>query len=82
MDAIPGFTALASVRDARLLARAVAEIEPDLVLQDLCLSQGSGLDLLRILDTDVMMLSAASDSAGCWTVRRRWISRLLTGPNA
>ena len=63
----PGFAALPAAGSAKAARAAIAAERPDLVLLDVYLPDTSGLDLLRELDCDVFMLSAASDGA---TVRR------------
>lgn len=80
VNAVPGFAALAPVHDARLVAGVVADLQPDLVLLDVYLPQGSGLDLLRVLDVDVMMLSAAAETATVRTALRRGALAYLVKP--
>lgn len=80
VDAVPGFTALEPEPDGRrVLARVQAE-SPDLVLLDVHLPQVSGLDLLRTLDVDVMMLSAAAEAGAVRTALRRGALAYLLKP--
>lgn len=59
VDAIPGFQALEPVQDPRVVPKLVAGLKPDLVLLDLYLPHVSGLELLREIDVDAIMISAA-----------------------
>lgn len=77
---VPGFTALAPVHDARMVPRAVAEEQPDLLLLDVYLPQGSGLDLLATLDVDAMVLSAATEVDAVRTAIRRGALGYLVKP--
>ncbi|MDN4649603.1 response regulator [Curtobacterium sp. PsM8] len=67
VDQVPGFRALDPVGTVALARQVLATTPVDLVLVDVYLPDGSGLDLLRAVDTDAFVLSAASDSG---TVRR------------
>lgn len=67
VDAQPGFRALPAVGTRAAAEQVLATTPVDLVLLDVYLPDGDGLDLLRTLDTDAFVLSAASDGA---TVRR------------
>lgn len=67
VDQVPGFRALDPVGTVALAQRVLTTTAVDLVLVDVYLPDGSGLDLLRAIDTDAFVLSAASDSG---TVRR------------
>lgn len=67
VDQVPGFRALDPVGSVALAQRVLTTTAVDLVLVDVYLPDGSGLDLLRAIDTDAFVLSAASDSG---TVRR------------
>ncbi|PPF16943.1 two-component system response regulator [Rathayibacter sp. AY1G1] len=67
VEARQGLTALPPVHTARAARAAVAEHAPDLLLLDVHLPDQSGIALLRELDTDAFVVSAASDGA---TVRR------------
>ncbi|MET1036600.1 MAG: response regulator [Arthrobacter sp.] len=80
VDAVPGFAALPPVHDARLVPLRVAELRPDLVLLDVYLPQGSGLDLLREIEVDAMVLSAAAESATVLTALRRGALAYLVKP--
>ncbi|WP_026554778.1 response regulator [Arthrobacter sp. 35W] len=85
VDQVPGFKALPPVGSAALAMRAVHSQSPDLVLLDVFLPDALGLDLLRSLDVDVMMLTAAADAASIRrAVRRGAIGYLIKpfGPEA
>lgn len=80
VDEVPGFRALAPVHDARMVPRAVAEDTPDLLLLDVYLPQGSGLDLLASLDVDAFVLSAATEVDAVRTAIRRGALGYLVKP--
>lgn len=80
VDDVPGFSALAPVHDARMVPRAVAEGKPDLLLLDVYLPQGSGLDLLASLDVDAFVLSAATEVDAVRTAIRRGALGYLVKP--
>lgn len=80
VDEVPGFRALAPVHDARMVPRAVAEQQPDLLLLDVYLPQGSGLDLLATLDVDAFVLSAATEVDAVRTAIRRGALGYLVKP--
>lgn len=61
VDAVPGFRALPVAPTAGQALRAIHAQSPDLVLLDVYLPAASGLELLRRIDVDAMMLSAAND---------------------
>lgn len=67
VDQVPGFRALEPVGTVAAARSALAAQPVDLVLADVYLPDGSGIDLLRSADTDAFVLSAASDPG---TVRR------------
>ncbi|QYI96761.1 response regulator [Curtobacterium flaccumfaciens pv. flaccumfaciens] len=74
VDEVPGFRALEPVGTLASARSALSSGTVDLVLVDVYLPDGSGLDLLRSIDTDAFVLSAASDSG---TVRRAMRSGAL-----
>ncbi len=74
VDARPGFAALPPARDAASARRAIAELRPDLLLLDVYLPDGDGIELGRAAGIDRFVLSAASDGA---TVRRALASGAL-----
>lgn len=74
VDEVPGFRALEPVGTLASARSALSSGTVDLVLVDVYLPDGSGLDLLRSIDTDAFVLSAASDSG---TVRRAMQSGAL-----
>lgn len=61
VEATAGFSALDPVGSGEAALRAVSSLRPDLVLIDIYLPDWNGLDVLRNLDVDAMVLSAASD---------------------
>ncbi|KIU02148.1 response regulator [Frigoribacterium sp. MEB024] len=67
VEQLPGLRALPAVGTIAEVRRVLAEQHVDLLLLDVHLPDGSGLDLLREVDVDAFVLSAASDAA---TVRR------------
>lgn len=80
VEEVPGFTALVPVHDARMAPRAVAEGKPDLLLLDVYLPQGSGLDLLATLDVDAFVVSAATEVDAVRTAIRRGALGYLVKP--
>ncbi|UWD78677.1 response regulator [Curtobacterium flaccumfaciens] len=74
VDEVPGFRALEPVGTLAAARAGLSSGTVDLVLVDVYLPDGSGLDLLRSIDTDAFVLSAASDSG---TVRRAMRSGAL-----
>ncbi|MBF4574735.1 response regulator [Frondihabitans sp. VKM Ac-2883] len=80
VNELAGFRALAPVGTAGEARRIVAETAVDLVLLDVYLPDGSGLDLLRTLDTDVFVVSAASDPATVRSALRRGALAYLIKP--
>ncbi|WIB42129.1 response regulator [Curtobacterium sp. MCLR17_058] len=74
VDDVPGFRALEPVGTLAAARAALSSGTVDLVLVDVYLPDGSGLELLRSIDTDAFVLSAASDSG---TVRRAMRSGAL-----
>ncbi|PZE31573.1 response regulator [Curtobacterium sp. MCLR17_055] len=74
VDDVPGFRALEPVGTLAAARSALSSGTVDLVLVDVYLPDGSGLELLRSIDTDAFVLSAASDSG---TVRRAMRSGAL-----
>lgn len=80
VDSVAGFLALSPVGSTSQALQAVHSLRPDLVLLDVYLPDGSGLDLLGQLDVDAMMLSAASDAASIRTAFRRGALAYLLKP--
>ena len=80
VDSVPGFLALAPVGSASQALKAIHSLRPDLVLLDVYLPDASGLDLLRQLDVDTMMLSAASDTGSLRLAFRRGALAYLLKP--
>ncbi|MFH8249605.1 response regulator [Microbacterium sp. B2969] len=63
----PGFTVLDSAGSIAAARAAIRDHRPDLILVDAYLPDGDGIDLVRSVDLDAIVLSAANDAA---TVRR------------
>lgn len=63
VGALPGFTVGAVVNTVAAAHQALAEGAFDLALVDVYLPDGSGIDLVRELRCDAMMLTAATESA-------------------
>lgn len=63
VNEIPGFQALEPVQDPRTVPKLVASLQPDLLLLDLYLPHVSGVELLRELEVDALMISAATEPA-------------------
>ena len=62
-ERIAGFTVAGAARTAQEARRMLRDVRPDLVLLDTYLPDESGLDLLRDITADTIMLTAASDAA-------------------
>ncbi|WP_413542675.1 response regulator [Citricoccus nitrophenolicus] len=77
---VPGFQALDPVSTADAALRAVEAHRPDLVLLDVYLPDALGLDLLRTLDTDVFMLTAAAEVDAVRKAYRRGALTYLIKP--
>ena len=71
VDSVAGFMALAPVGSVSQALQAIHSLRPDLVLLDVYLPDGSGLDLLGQLDVDAVMLTAASDAQSIRVALRR-----------
>ncbi|PVE76833.1 response regulator [Microbacterium testaceum] len=69
-----GFVALEPARTIGEARAAVAAHAPDLVLADVYLPDGDGIEFVRSLDADAFVLSAATDAA---TVRRAFSAGAL-----
>ncbi|WP_138443690.1 response regulator [Sinomonas susongensis] len=82
VDTTPGFTALSPVGTAALALQAVHALRPDLVLLDVYLPDTPGLELLRSLDVDTFMLTAAADPDSVRTALRRGALGYLIKPFA
>ncbi|WP_223269483.1 response regulator [Frigoribacterium sp. ACAM 257] len=82
VDAQPELRALPAVGTVAEARRVVARERVDLVLLDLYLPDGRGLDLLRELDVDTFVLSAASDGETIRTALRRGALAYLIKPFA
>lgn len=80
VNSVPGFVALPPVHDLRSAAKMVAEHAPDLLLVDVYFPQGSGLDVLRAMDVDAFVLSAASERASVAAAFRRGALAYLLKP--
>jgi two-component system, CitB family, response regulator len=82
VDAAPGFTALDPVGGGEAAIRAVQAQRPDLVLIDVYLPDWNGLDVLRGLDVDAFVLSAAADAESVRKAVRRGALAYLIKPFA
>lgn len=80
VQSVPGFRALGPVITAEAALRAVEAHQPDLVLLDVYLPDAMGLDLLRTLDTDVFMLTAAAEADAVRKAYRRGALAYLIKP--
>jgi two-component system CitB family response regulator len=70
----PGFAALEPARTVGEARAAVSAHAPDLVLADVYLPDGDGIEFVRSIATDAFVLSAATDAA---TVRRAFTAGAL-----
>ena len=80
VQAVPGFSVVGHAGNAQQALQAFHSLRPDLVLLDVYLPDGSGLDVLRQLDCDVMMLSAAADALSLRMAFRRGALAYLLKP--
>lgn len=79
---VPGVRVLEPVGTAAAARQAIAQYRPGLVLLDAYLPDESGIDLLRDIDADVFLLSAASDADTVRTALRRGALCYLIKPFA
>jgi two-component system CitB family response regulator len=77
---VPGFRVVGTARTGREARDLVERERPDLVLLDTYLPDESGLDLMRDLDADVIMLTAASDAASVRAALTRGALNYLVKP--
>ena len=77
---VSGFEVAGTARTAAEARGLLAELRPDLVLLDTYLPDGSGLDLLREISADTIMLTAASDAATVRTAYARGALNYLVKP--
>ncbi|MEA5454684.1 response regulator [Sinomonas sp. JGH33] len=80
VDAVPGFAALTPVGTAALALQTIHALKPDLVLLDVYLPDMSGLDVLRGLDVDALMLTAAAEPESFRAALRRGALGYLLKP--
>lgn len=80
VDAVPGFEALTPMGTASLALQAVHALRPDLVLLDTYLPDATGLDILRGLEVDAFMLTAAADPESVRSALRRGALGYLIKP--
>lgn len=80
VESVPGFTALPAVGSADAAIRSVKGLNPDLVLIDIFLPDANGLDVLRGLDVDAFVISAASDALSVRRALRRGALNYLVKP--
>lgn len=76
----PGFEVVGTARSAMEARMRTRELEPDLLLLDVYLPDASGLSLLKEIDTDAIMLTAASDAASISTALRWGALNYLVKP--
>jgi response regulator of citrate/malate metabolism len=77
---VAGFEVTGTARTAAEARRMLAVQQPDLVLLDTYLPDESGLDLLRDIDADTIMLTAASDPVTVHTAYARGAVNFLVKP--
>ena len=77
---VGGFEVAGTARTAAEARAMLSELRPDLVLLDTYLPDESGLDLLRDIDADTIMLTAASDAATVRTAYARGVLNFLVKP--
>jgi response regulator of citrate/malate metabolism len=82
VEQLPGLQALPAVGTVAEVRRVLAERSVDLLLLDVHLPDGSGLDLLREVDVDAFVLSAASDATTVRQALRRGALGYLIKPFA
>jgi two-component system CitB family response regulator len=80
VNAAPGYSALEPVGTGGAALEAIQTYRPDLVLIDIYLPDGNGLDILRGLDVDAFVLSAASDAVSLRKAVRRGALGYLIKP--
>lgn len=80
VDSVPGFSALPPVGSGTAAIRAAHTLDPDLVLLDVYLPDMSGLEVLRALDTDTFVITAAADPASVRSALRRGALAYLIKP--
>jgi len=80
VDAVPGFAALEPVGGGEAALRAVQSLRPDLLLVDVYLPDWNGLDVLRGVDVDAFVLSAAADAESLRKAVRRGALAYLIKP--
>ena len=80
VNAAPGYSALEPAGTGGAALEAIQAYRPDLVLIDIYLPDGNGLDILRGLDVDAFVLSAASDAVSLRKAIRRGALGYLIKP--
>lgn len=80
VDSVPGFSALPPVGSGAAALRTARTLDPDLVLLDVYLPDMNGLEVLRALDTDAFIISAAADPASVRAALRRGALAYLVKP--
>lgn len=80
VNGAPGYMALEPVGTGGAALEAIHAYRPDLVLVDIYLPDGNGLDILRGLDIDAFVLSAASDPSSVRKAMRRGALGYLIKP--
>ncbi|GII25597.1 response regulator [Planosporangium mesophilum] len=79
-ERVSGFRVVGTARTGQEARDLVGAERPDLLLLDTYLPDESGLDLLRDLDTDAIMLTAASDAVSVRTAFTRGALNYLVKP--
>jgi two-component system CitB family response regulator len=80
VSATKGFTVVGVAHSAAQARARVAETRPDLVLLDVYLPDGSGIDLLRDINVDTFILTAADDTATVTAALRAGARQYLIKP--
>jgi response regulator of citrate/malate metabolism len=79
-ERVAGFRVVGTARTGQEARELVRRERPDLLLLDTYLPDESGLDLLRDLDVDAIMLTAASDAGSVRTAFARGALNYLVKP--
>jgi two-component system CitB family response regulator len=85
VDQVEGFVVVGMAATAQEAERAVAELQPDLILLDLYLPDGSGLELLRRLRSggdpaDVIVITAAKEATALQAALRGGVVDYILKP--
>lgn len=80
VNATKGFTVVGVAHSAAQAMARLAELRPGLVLLDVYLPDGSGIDLLRDIDVDTFVLTAADDTPTITAALRAGARQYLIKP--